>query len=276
MMRLALGTLTTALLVGPAFVSDAAAFVRSKTSSGVPIEWTTNCISYFLNEVGSVDVPIDDVEDAIIDSFDAWEAPACSDLQLAYEGRTTDASAGYRRSGTNRNVVVWRDDRGSWEHQRGIIAVTTVTFCTESGGGCPFVGAILDADIELNGEEFTFTNTPLAVATRFDIRNTVTHEAGHFFGLDHSANTQATMFASAPPGERSKATLHDDDVEGICAIYPSRAGGEACIASAGNGGGGDDVEACTQAPGRGRGSPGFLALVAVMGLVRRGCRPKRS
>ncbi|MCB9547939.1 MAG: matrixin family metalloprotease [Myxococcales bacterium] len=266
-MRLALGTLTTALIVGPALVSPADAFVRSKTASGVPIEWTTNCISYYLNEIGSEDVAIDKVEAAIIDSFGAWEAPDCSDLNLTYAGRTNDASAGYRRSGTNRNVVVWRDDEGSWVHQSSIIAVTTVTFCTEAGSGCPFVGAILDADIELNGEGFRFTDTPVLAATRFDIRNTVTHEAGHFFGLDHSANTQATMFASAPPGERSKATLHEDDVEGICSIYPRRADGEVCIATAGSAAG-DDVEACSQTPGRGPGAPAFAGLLALMGIAR--------
>lgn len=252
---------------------SAHAFVRSKTTSGAPIKWTTNCIEYKLNEIGSADVSVNEVEVAVTDSFDQWQAPDCSDLRLSYGGRTRDAEAGFKRSGGNQNIVVWRDTDGSWEHQQGIIAVTTVTFCTESGSGCPFVGAILDADIELNGEQFTFTSSPLAALTRFDVRNTVTHEAGHFLGLDHTPISQATMFASAPPGERSKGSLHQDDIQGICTIYPTRAEGPVCVASTGTTTDGSD--GCTQTPGRRPTGLGWalVGLVGLLGLgVRRGCR----
>ncbi len=62
-----------------------------------------------------------------------------------------------------------------------------------------------------------------------DLRNVITHEAGHFFGLGHTQNdTTATMFAVAPPGEIDKRTLSTDDIEGMCAIYPPTSAGGNC------------------------------------------------
>ena len=48
-----------------------------------------------------------------------------------------------------------------------------------------------------------------------DVQNTITHEAGHTLGLDHSADPSATMAASAPAGETSKRVLQPDEVAGI-------------------------------------------------------------
>jgi hypothetical protein len=45
----------------------------------------------------------------------------------------------------------------------------------------------------------------------------LTHEIGHFLGLDHSAVVKAMMFPYAPPMER---TLGSDDVAAISTLYP--------------------------------------------------------
>ena len=70
------------------------------------------------------------------------------------------------------------------------------------------------------------TNPTSCVGT--DLRNTVTHESGHMLGLGHSADVNATMFASASTGETSKRTLADDDIAGICAIYPTGMKAQTC------------------------------------------------
>ena len=247
-------------------------FSRSRTGGGTPIKWTTNCINFYLNEAGSEDVSFNEAQTAVTESFAQWDAVDCTDLQLSYKGITDDDQAGFDRDGGNRNIVIWRDGDGAWAaqgsgHARGVIALTTVTYCTQAGGGCPYVGAILDADIELNGDQFVFANTdgsrPL---NRFDIRNTVTHEVGHFLGLDHSNVSQATMFASAPAGERAKFSLHADDIEGICEIHPARADGPTCLVTEGLAA--DDTGGCHQQPGRGAG-PGLLILGLFVLLRRR-------
>ena len=48
----------------------------------------------------------------------------------------------------------------------------------------PRTGEILDADIEMNGGEFLFSNSRHPRDLHYDVRNTLTHEVGHFLGLD--------------------------------------------------------------------------------------------
>ena len=174
-----------------------------------------------MHEAGSDDVPFDEALNAVTTSFATWGAVGCGFLEFFYQGLTNEYRAGYLNGKKNINVIIWREARADWPHQRGVIAVTTVTFCNStSGEDCPDAGVVLDADIELNGHEFDFTTTRIPTRVRFDIANTVTHEIGHFVGLDHTPVDEATMFASAPPGEVRKASLHEDDIDGFCAIYP--------------------------------------------------------
>jgi hypothetical protein len=48
----------------------------------------------------------------------------------------------------------------------------------------------------------------------------LTHEAGHFLGLAHSPLPNATMYAFYEQGTNDWRTLSDDDIAGICSIYP--------------------------------------------------------
>jgi hypothetical protein len=136
-----------------------------------------------------------------------------------------------------------------WSHDSrtgtgGTLALTTVTFV-------PSTGEILDADMELNswngslsaptGFFFTCASGPTCAAAyggsscaAFDIQNTVTHEAGHMLGLDHicviggtppsnmcPAGDSPTMAPTASLGDINKRTLAQDDVAGVCTIYPA-------------------------------------------------------
>lgn len=124
----------------------------------------------------------------------------------------------------------------------------------------PATGAIVDGDIEVNGWDgqlaganlttpptngWYFTcgdDAPTCTAygqagcTYMDLRNTVTHEVGHFLGLAHTAVASTTMYSLTQPGETQKRTLSPDDVAGVCAIYPkpsgcSSAGGAGVLAA---------------------------------------------
>jgi MYXO-CTERM domain-containing protein len=48
----------------------------------------------------------------------------------------------------------------------------------------------------------------------------VTHEIGHFIGIGHSDDVNATMFASAERTSIEKRTLDQDDINAVCDIYP--------------------------------------------------------
>jgi MYXO-CTERM domain-containing protein len=143
---------------------------------------------------------------------------------------------------------------GCWGHTAGAIAVTTTTFHRSSG-------LLVDADIELNGARYHFTTSdgppceerhaaPICTTdgdcaagrvclrercrtegcVHTDIANTLTHEVGHVLGLDHTPVRDATMYASAPLGELQKRTLHEDDVQGLCDIYPEGGPTLTCLA----------------------------------------------
>lgn len=188
------------------------------------VSWPQRAIRYHLHERGTAQLPLgsdgrmgEALRKATLDSFEVWNAPACSDLQLSFAGLTPRDVVEYNSSddpGANTNLVVWRDD--DWPYNSyAAIALTTVIFR-------PSTGEIVDADIELNSEMFRFTNSESAPPNGMDVRNTLTHEVGHFIGLDHSLEPAATMYATAPEGETSKRDLHPDDIEGLCRVYPPR------------------------------------------------------
>jgi len=226
---LPLALAAAALLAAPA----AHAFVRTQgcDASGntcSELAWPTNCASFVIDSNSSVvtPLPIDLIQQELDASFEAWSRVGCSYLRITDEGVVSGEEVGFSGTGTETNLMTfvrngWVDLPGAG-HDPGVIALTSVFFDPSSG-------AIVSADTEFNAEFFepvvvgdpTFgagidPNRPDA-----DVRNTFTHEAGHYLGLAHTNVADATMFASADPSEIKKRTLENDDISGVCAIYPA-------------------------------------------------------
>ena len=195
-------------------------FVRS-SPSGFPISWNSNCLSMSLSSAGSEDISLGVLEAAISDSMEPWNDLSCSGVELIYDGTTSSGAVGFSNDGPNENLIVFQDDLGDWIYQPDILALTTLTFCSAQGGLCEFRGQILDGDIEFNGREEPFSASEEPMADHHDFANTLTHELGHFIGLDHSLDSVSTMYFSAPIEEIEKRTLDADDEAGFCAIYSS-------------------------------------------------------
>lgn len=191
-------------------------------------------------------------------------ASPCTDLRLVSRGTTPSTNTGldgvnlvvFRRGLCSDGAIVpagdpcfaagtCADGFNCWDTSEpqhaaeDIVALTTASYDTRTG-------EILDADMELNawmgsgpsppGYYFTCVN-PVAPpcilpgqanCISMDVQNTVTHEAGHFLGLDHTSVAGATMAATASIGETAKRSLEPDDVQGICAIYPAGAPATTC------------------------------------------------
>lgn len=242
------------LLLG--LTTPALAYKRTVNTGGVTIWWSTRGHPFQIDAQGTPDVPGAAAFDAIRKSFQTWAGVTCSDLAFQDQGLSQnpkDRVVGYFPGQYNRNLVLFRTRRcgngkdggvvpagdpcltqggcgnayDCWDHGDGVIATTTTT-------SNRFTGQINDTDIELNdstgsdGTRLIFTALDGAPCidvnqtgcVRIDVQNTVTHEAGHTLGLDHSPDPNATMYATAPEGETSKRVLGNDDIQAICDIYP--------------------------------------------------------
>ena len=221
----------------------------------IPIYWDVDSVVYRINEAGTSDVSFDEASAAIRRSFDTWNEVSCSGLRLVYGGITGEDFVGFDSTSiqSNSNIVMFVDS--GWRHQGDALGLTSVTYDLTTG-------EIVDADIELNDQNFTFTTSDVPGEVQIDIQNTVTHEAGHVVGFDHSSQQGGTMLASAPPGEISKRELHQDDIDGLCAVYPT--GGE---------GDGEEEGGCGCRTAKSDPSSGLLILLALGWLF---IRPKQS
>ena len=183
-----------------------------------PLQWKRPCVGVSTQISASNQVPFAIADALVTRSFEVWEEPTCDDLTGAKPNiHVTNMGAvdcnlvEYNSRGGNANLVVFRD--GTWPHPEGphSIALTTVTFDTRTG-------EIYDADIEVNSAIFTFTTTDTNVQT--DLLSVLTHEAGHFLGLTHSLDSNATMWANYTSGLIGPRTLALDDIGGVCVMYP--------------------------------------------------------
>ena len=206
---------------------------------GIPLFWPQQCMSYAVNTSGSVLLGLDyPAAAAIIDgAFSHWPTASCSDggsPSIAFMGRTglTCDRVEYNPTGPNANAILFRDE--NWTHDPAAIALTTVAFSTKTG-------QIFDADMEIN--------TPLITVGDLDF--VVTHESGHFLGLDHSPDPTAVMFFQYGGGS-VMPQLSSDDLEAICTAYPTSRPAPACDFEPPKGYatdcGGDVIATCAVAP----------------------------
>ena len=230
--------LLPALAIGVSLLlgaSAASAFCRSTTctggdclrdadgckTTGTPIGWPGVCVGFSLQRNGTTNIPFDDVRAAIEQSFATWSELPCDGGGMAsiLFSELDDVSchaAEYNKKGPNANVILFQDTKWSYSGPNDTLAKTTVTFDTDTG-------EIFDADIEINHAYNEFTLGDDVVV--YDLESIVTHEIGHFLGIDHSPDPFSTMFAAYDEGSIEQRSLEADDIAALCAIYPpSRSG----------------------------------------------------
>lgn len=197
------------------------------------LAWNRRCTSISVSEaMPPRDLSIAEVQDVLRTGIAAWTTADCGagaptglSVDVLAEGNACSAASHYTNGANVHSVIFVRD---GWATERGHDSrAYAVTFVWHD----PSTGIIRDADMEINEARGEYTVCPELGCTdgRIDLPNVLTHELGHYFGLAHTPDdVNATMHASAPPGETMKRTLAADDVTGICSMYPPGALPEAC------------------------------------------------
>jgi Matrixin len=196
---------------------------------GVPLFWRSRCIGYSLNRAAAKTVSLATASRIVSDAFSQWTRAACLTDDAANSRVSIDARdlgpvdcnvKGYNLTGPNQSVIMFRDDK--WVQPddsnpklegSNTIALTSVYYDKRTG-------EIFDADMEINSIDHTFTtDSTFQNGTKFDLASVVTHEVGHFLGLNHSPEQSSTMYYNYDTLETKKQFLKNDDVQGICSIY---------------------------------------------------------
>jgi len=184
------------------------------------IHWAKPTVSFSVNPDGS-GFNTDDPIIAVQASFATW-SNAGSSLQFVYGG-TTSAEAGIN---DGLNAVSWADISKQFPNA---IAVTSVWYFRYSK-------EIAEVDTQMNNGNgfswsYTIPNSTTGYADpdnpgitgTYDIRNIMTHEAGHWIMLGDLYNNKdsfLTMYGYGSMAELKKDTLGYGDVLGMKQAYP--------------------------------------------------------
>jgi hypothetical protein len=222
-----------------AFAKEASAYCRTTTVSvpadfdpidgcwnqGNVLWWRNACVGYSIQQSASKQVTLAQAEQAVATAFVQWTGTACPEddagqsrvsIDVRDEGPVECDLVQYNQDQPNQHVIIFHDTDWPYDDSSNTLALTTVTYD-------PDTGEIYDADMEINS-----TVSPIVVNVApsdvpddgYDFLSIVTHETGHFLGMAHSGDERATMFAHYQPGQTSMRDLTEDDINGICAIYP--------------------------------------------------------
>lgn len=188
-------------------------------TEGYRLYWPNSCVSFSVQQDGSAlrGISYETAHEIITNSYLTWVNSKCGggsapSIRVADHGPVICSEQRYNQKSGNANIWMFRDEEWPYQGPNATLALTTVTFNTRSG-------EIYDVDVEINAHDRELTTGDSDV--NVDLQSVVTHEIGHFFGLAHSQELDATMFASYNRGDTHLRDLSADDVAGLCAIYPS-------------------------------------------------------
>ncbi len=206
--QLLVGALTLGLIV-PATFSHVRLFVFS---TGAELAWPDpSNVPIVLNAAGSGDVSDGTDLAAIRNAIQSWNDAVGSSIRLVEDtSPSQQARTDYWKQDLQTVLFDENDTTGYFPGGIGAVAITQLAVDPN--------GKILDADILLNGVAYQFTTSK---SGGFDIGEVVTHELGHFLGLDHSGFVGGVMLPYVGTSNTLGRSISMDEVNGMRDAYPS-------------------------------------------------------
>ena len=168
--------------------------------------------------------------DAVRAAFQVWSNAPQARVRFRYDGVTVAAN-----DATDlRNVVTFAPQAFSFPPGFAGGVFPVLTYALAAGpvaipGGptvvARFAGQLLDADVVINPQgSFTVATTGPDTTGRYDLQGVLTHEIGHFAGLDHDCVQGATLYCFYTlSGGFFQRTPETTEEIGLGSLYPEPA-----------------------------------------------------
>jgi hypothetical protein len=185
--------------------------VRAYSSFG---KWAMNPVVMYLNP-NNADVSASAAEAAIQYAMNVWNTQGGTSFRFSYGGRVSDNNTG----NDGKSVILFRNTTDG-----GGALASTYSWASN--------GSLVDSDIVFWDGSYTFFTGSSGCSSGVYVEDVATHELGHALGLNHSDQTDATMYPTIGWCSQDWRTLSSDDIAGIQSLY---AGGSASTPSAPSG-----------------------------------------
>jgi len=214
--------------------SDCAVDANGCSTEGAPLRWTRMPIPFRFASKGTKRLINEEARQEIRSAFFRWTEVTCNGQRTSLrfvEQELFDgdkplprAEPPYKPQAADEPFAIFfRDDKWPNKKTQGeTIAQTNTNFI-------PGNGHIRYVDIEINTADFDFSLSDSVEKSegKKDIQAVMTHEVGHYIGLDHSAAPLSIMVAGyceaaqRCSGDVAKSRrLQTDDINAVCALYP--------------------------------------------------------
>jgi Matrixin len=190
-------------------------------SEGHQLYWDSNCLTFGVSPVNAsvLGMEPEEFRDIIEDAFKVWEGLDCGGgkhpgLSVVGVG-LVDANGGFFcEAEPYANLSVWSLIT-RWDRPDNALGYTSSTHNRKNG-------EVFDADVELNLNKIRLDHENRPADYPIVVGRIAVHEAGHFLGLAHSEDQDAVMYASYDSNDLFTREVNQDDIDGICALYPPR------------------------------------------------------